>query len=100
MLARSDRALCRWHTPASYDVVRKAQRSAAERTGALFWDWFELQGGFCGAFKWEQSGLVYPDRVHMKKEGYWRSADQPFAALMRGPFTGNCSPLCGSVTQG
>jgi hypothetical protein len=84
MLARSDRALCRWHTPGSYDFVRKAQRDVAQRTGALFWDWLELQGGRCGAFKWEQAGLVYPDRVHMKREGYWHSADQLFAVLMRG----------------
>ena len=82
MLVRSDRALCRWHTPGSYDIVRKAQREVAQRTGALFWDWFAYQGGRCGAFKWEQAGLVYPDRVHMRKEGYWRSADQLFATLM------------------
>jgi hypothetical protein len=87
MLARSDRALCRWHTPGSYEIVRKAQREVAQRTGALFWDWFAYQGGRCGAFKWEQAGLVYPDRVHMRREGYWRSADQLFATLMRG-YTG------------
>ena len=84
MLARSDRALCRWHTPASYELVRKAQRDVAQRTGAYFWDWFELQGGSCGAFRWEQAGLVQSDRVHLKREGYWRSADQLYAALMRG----------------
>jgi lysophospholipase L1-like esterase len=84
MLARSDRALCRWHTPASYDLVRRAQRAVARETGALFWDWLAVQGGRCGAFKWEKEGLVYPDRVHMKRDGYWRSADRLFAALMRG----------------
>jgi lysophospholipase L1-like esterase len=84
MLARFDRALCRWHTPASYELVRKAQRDVAGRTGAYFWDWFELQGGSCGAFRWEQAGLVHTDRVHMKREGYWRSADRLYAALMRG----------------
>jgi lysophospholipase L1-like esterase len=84
MLARSDRALCRWHTPGSYGLVRKAQREAAQRTGAYFWDWLELEGGMCGASRWEQAGLVWPDRVHMKKEGYSRSADQLYAVLMRG----------------
>jgi hypothetical protein len=38
----------------------------------------------CGAYRWEQEGLVHKDRVHMKKDGYWRSADQLYAMLMRG----------------
>jgi lysophospholipase L1-like esterase len=84
MLARSDRALCRWHTPASYALVRKAQRNVAARTGVYFWDWFQLQGGACGAHRWEQAGLVLGDRVHLKREGYWHSADRLYAALMRG----------------
>jgi lysophospholipase L1-like esterase len=84
MLARADRALCRWHTPASYDLVRRAQRAVARQTGALFWDWLAVQGGRCGAFRWEKAGLVFPDRVHMKQEGYWRSADRLFGELMRG----------------
>ncbi len=84
MLARSDRALCRWHTPASYELVRKAQRNVAERTGVYFWDWFQLQDGTCGAHRWEQAGLVLADRVHLKREGYWHSADQLYAALLRG----------------
>jgi lysophospholipase L1-like esterase len=84
MLATSDRALCRWHTPASYELVRKAQRNVAERTGVYFWDWFQLQGGTCGAHRWEQAGLVLGDRVHLKREGYWHSADHLYAALMRG----------------
>jgi lysophospholipase L1-like esterase len=84
LLSHSDRSLCRWHTPGSYDLVRNAQREVANRTGAYFWDWFEFQGGMCGAYRWEQAGLVHKDRVHMKKDGYWRSADQLYAMLMRG----------------
>jgi hypothetical protein len=84
MLSRSDRSLCRWHTPGSYDLVRSAQRAVAQRTGVYFWDWLEVQGGMCGAYRWEQEGLVHKDRVHMKKDGYWRSADQLYAMLMRG----------------
>jgi lysophospholipase L1-like esterase len=84
LLARSDRSLCRWHTPGSYDLVRDAQRAVAGRTGVYFWDWLELQGGKCGAYRWEREGLVHKDRVHMKKDGYWRSADALYAVLMRG----------------
>jgi len=84
MLARSDPALCRWHTPGSYDLVRNAQREVARKVGAYFWDWLEVQGGMCGAYGWEKAGLVHKDRVHMKREGYWRSADRLYATLMRG----------------
>jgi lysophospholipase L1-like esterase len=84
LLSRSDRSLCRWHTPGSYDLVRAAQRAVALRTGMYFWDWLEAQGGMCSAYRWEQEGLVHKDRVHMKKDGYWRSADQLYAMLLRG----------------
>ena len=84
LLSRSDRSLCRWHTPGSYDLVRAAQRAVALRTGVYFWDWLEVQGGMCSAYRWEQEGLVHKDRVHMKKDGYWRSADQLYAMLLRG----------------
>ena len=84
LLSGSDRSLCRWHTPGSYDLVRSAQRAVAHKTGVYFWDWLEVQGGMCGAYRWEQEGLVHKDRVHMKKDGYWRSADQLYAMLMRG----------------
>jgi lysophospholipase L1-like esterase len=84
LLSRADRRLCRWHTPGSYDLVRNAQRAVARRTGAYFWDWLDVEGGLCGAYRWEREGLVHKDRVHMRKEGYWRSADALFAVLMRG----------------
>ncbi len=84
LLSRSDRSLCRWHTPGSYDLVRDAQRAVARRADVYFWDWLELQGGKCGAFRWEREGIVHKDRVHMKKDGYWRSANALYAVLMRG----------------
>jgi lysophospholipase L1-like esterase len=87
LLSHSDRGLCRWHTPGSYDFVRDVQRKVARSTGAYFWDWFEFEGGSCGAYRWEREGLVHKDRVHMKREGYSRSADQLFSVLMRG-YTG------------
>ena len=45
LLSRSDRSLCRWHTPGSYDLVRAAHSAVAPRAGVYFWDWLELQGG-------------------------------------------------------
>lgn len=84
LLAHSDRRLCRWHTPASYHRVRAAQREVADKTGIYLWDWLEFQGGFCSAYRWEKLGLVHKDRVHMKRDGYWRSADRLHAILLRG----------------
>ena len=83
MLARKLPRLCRWHTPGSYDLVRSTQLAVARETGVYLWDWFRFQGGKCGAFRWERKGLVLKDRVHMKRAGYWHSADQLYSLLMR-----------------
>jgi hypothetical protein len=84
MLARRDRALCRYHTPAGIDIVRQAQQQAAARNGALFWDWSSVQGGACGASNWVPQELGRQDRVHMFESGYYLSADKLHQELMRG----------------
>lgn len=84
MLARRDRALCRFHTPAGIDIVRQAQQQAAARHGALFWDWSSVQGGACGATKWVPLELGRQDRVHMFESGYYLSAEKLHEELMRG----------------
>lgn len=83
-LASSDRALCRWHTPAGVDQVRRAQQQVARQLNIYFWDWSAVQGGACGADRWARQELGHRDRVHMRQDGYWRSADALFTALMRG----------------
>ena len=84
LLAAEDRSLCRWHTPASFPIVREIQREAAARHGALFFDWFELFDGECGADRWFRSGLAHKDRVHFKQDGYWRAADRLYTRLLAG----------------
>jgi lysophospholipase L1-like esterase len=83
-LASHDRSLCRWHTPAAIDYVRRAQQQVARQLNLYFWDWSAVQGGPCGADRWARQDLGHKDRVHMKQDGYWQSADQLYAALMRG----------------
>ena len=83
LLARRDRSLCRWHTPAGIGLVRQQQRQVAARTGALFWDWSAVQGGDCGADRWAHEELGHRDRVHMMESGYARSADRLLATLMK-----------------
>ncbi len=84
LMAAEDRRLCRWHTPASIPIVRRIQRETAARHGALFFDWFELFEGECGADRWFRLGLAHKDRVHFKQDGYWRAADRLHARLMAG----------------
>lgn len=87
MMQSNDKELCRWHTPASYMIVRAAQQEVAQRHGAYWWDWATMQGGFCSASAWYAQGLAHKDRVHLKREGAWRSADMLFAQLVRGVRT-------------
>ncbi len=84
LLANNDRKLCRWHTPAAVDYVRQAQQQVARQLNMYFWNWAAVQGGTCGADRWARQELAHRDRVHMRQDGYWQSADQLFAALMRG----------------
>lgn len=79
-----DRALCRWHTPASLPLVREIQRKIAARHGVLFFDWFALLQGECGADRWVRQGLMHKDHVHFKPAGYWRAADALYRRLMAG----------------
>ncbi len=84
LLARHDRRLCRWHTPAGIALVRQAQQRVALKLGALFWDWSTVQGGACGANNWVPRQLERSDRVHMFERGYWMSADRLYSELLRG----------------
>jgi len=38
----------------------------------------------CGAYGWEEAGVVHKHRVHMQRQGHWRSAARLDATLMRG----------------
>lgn len=84
LVEAKDRRLCRWHTPAAIQPVRRIQREIAARHGALYFDWFELFAGECGADRWFRDGLAHKDRVHFKQSGYWLAADRLHARLMAG----------------
>lgn len=83
LLAGRDRRLCRWHTPAGIAIVRDAQRNAAAKSGAFFWDWSSVQGGDCGATRWVPQQLGRQDRVHMYENGYTLSAERLFEELLK-----------------
>lgn len=75
---------CVWTTPPNVAVVRALQKKIAERYGLRFWDWSLVMGGAGGAHRWAemQPPLMHTDHVHQKPEGYARSAEALFEALM------------------
>jgi len=38
---------------------------------------FRKRVGMCGAYGWEEAGLVHMDRAHMQREGHWRFGRPP-----------------------
>lgn len=77
-------ALCRWHPPPNLEVVRAVQREVTLARGHFFWDWSAVMGGACGTHEWAvaQPPLAFADHVHLKPDGYRRSADALFQLLM------------------
>ena len=69
---------CKLPIPPKLNAVREAQRKLAQKLGAAFWDWSQVQGGVCGAQAWAAANppLMARDYVHMTLEGYKQSADQ------------------------
>jgi lysophospholipase L1-like esterase len=82
LLANQDERLCRWHPPPKLDAVRKTQRYVATQQGYFFWDWSTVMGGACGIHAWTKRNLAHQDHVHLKKQGYYQSAEALFRAIM------------------
>jgi lysophospholipase L1-like esterase len=73
-----------WAPPPHLETVRRIQQAAAAAAGAWFWDWSQVMGGRCGMNGWVADGLALGDHIHLKAEGYGRSADALFQAIMAG----------------
>lgn len=54
--------------------IRDAQRRAAERTGAAFWDLQKAMGGPNAIARWAAAGMVAADYVHISPQGGRRLA--------------------------
>lgn len=66
---------CPTTLPASIRSVISAQQAAARIPGVQVWDWMQAMGGECAVSTWYSNGLIASDGIHMKPQGYWRSAD-------------------------
>lgn len=85
LLNGQSRQLCHWHVPPNIQVVRDIERRVAQQQGAYFWDWQKVLPGYCGMDAWARAKtpLAHADRVHMREDGYFRSAETLYADIMR-----------------
>ncbi len=63
-----------WAPPPKLRPLRQAVKDLALEHKAAYWDWSAAMGGPCAIDDWAKSGLAEPDRKHLTKTGYRRSA--------------------------
>ena len=62
--------------------AEKAFRDLAAEYKAVFWDWYEVMGGYGSMAQWETAGLAQSDKVHFTPQGYREVADMLFDAIL------------------
>ncbi len=84
LVAERSPALARWYAPPRLAEVREAQRRAAARAGAAFWDWSARMGGDCSAHRLSRPEikLVRGDHIHFTTAGGDRVGALLFEDLM------------------
>ena len=68
--------------------AEKAFRDLAAEYKAVFWDWYEVMGGYGSMAKWQDAGLAQADKVHFTPLGYKEVADLLFEAILSDYYTG------------
>ena len=67
--------------------AEKAFRDLATEYKAVFWDWYEVMGGYGSMAKWQDAGLAQSDKVHFTPQGYKEVADLLFEAILADYYT-------------
>ena len=67
--------------------AEKAFRDLAAEYKAVFWDWYEVMGGYGSMAKWQDAGLAQADKVHFTPQGYKEVADLLFEAILSDYYT-------------
>lgn len=62
--------------------AERAFRDLAAEYKAVFWDWFQVMGGYGSMARWEAAGLAQPDKIHFTPLGYREVADYLFDAIL------------------
>lgn len=63
--------------------AERAFRDLAAEYKAVFWDWFQVMGGYGSMARWEAAGLAQPDKIHFTPLGYKEVADYLFDAILQ-----------------
>lgn len=66
------------HTQAAEQAFRELARECA----GVFWDWYQVMGGYGSIQRWQEAGLAQPDKVHLTPAGYKLVADLMFDAIL------------------
>ncbi len=64
------------------EAAETAFRELAQECGGVFWDWYQVMGGYGSMEKWEEAGLAQADRIHFTPAGYKLIGDLLFDAIM------------------
>ena len=63
------------------DTAEKAFRELAKECKGVFWDWYEVMGGYGSMASWQEAGLAQGDKVHFTATGYRLLGDLLFEAI-------------------
>ena len=63
-------------------AAQTAFRELAEECGGVFWDWYQVMGGYGSMARWEEAGLAQSDKIHFTPNGYKLVGDLLFDAIM------------------
>jgi lysophospholipase L1-like esterase len=92
---RAVRAGRRWKSASRMSSLVEAQRQAALKAGAAFYDLFNAMGGAGSVERWatQNQPLAQADRVHLTSAGYKLVADWINSELMRGYVKATTAPV-------
>ena len=76
---------CRYKLPMALRTVQTIQRETAVAEKLLYWDWAAAMGGDCSIQRYADANppLARPDLVHFTEDGYARSGNALYDALMQ-----------------
>ena len=64
------------------EAAEEAFRELAKECAGVFWDWYNVMGGYGSISRWEAAGLAQPDKVHLTPAGYRLVGDLLFDAML------------------
>lgn len=74
---------CSAMQPVNLMDIRRVQQEVAKQMHTLYWDWSKVMGGPCSMRDWVEKGLAAKDFIHLTANGYNRSADALYNALLK-----------------